>query len=239
MSGPVIAIDGPAGTGKSTTARAVARQLGWTYVDSGAFYRVAALIALRNELDLRREADRAGLRDRLAAARIEQEIIGGRLHTRLGSEDITRAIRSPIVTRLVARVADDPGLREIVNGGLRRRVGDKPAVVEGRDIGSIVFPDAWLKIYLDASLEERALRRAREMEPAERAMDPTVLASYAQSLAERDHADRNRDIAPLQMAPDAVVIDTSGIDVPTQIARILRLAASRPLDSPASGPVTL
>lgn len=236
---PVIAIDGPAGTGKSTTARAVAGRLGWRYLDSGAFYRVAALLALRHDLDLTREADRARLRDRLAGAVIVQDLIAGRLHTRLAGEDVSDAIRSAVVTRTVSRVAVDPALREIVNADIRRRVGNRPAVVDGRDIGSVVFPDAGLKIFLDASLEERARRRAQEIETPERARDPAVLASYAQSLAERDRADRDRGVAPLLAADDAVVIDTSAIDAATQAARVLRLAAERALDSTSKGPVTL
>jgi cytidylate kinase len=228
MKLPVIAIDGPAGTGKSTTAREVARQLGWTYVDSGAFYRVAALLALRGDLDLGRAADRTALCSRLADARVEQQVIGGRLHTRLDGQDVTDAIRSTPVTGIVSRVADDPGLRAIVNADLRQRVGEEPAVVDGRDIGTVVFPDAFLKVYLDASLEERAQRRARETEPIERAKDPSVLASYAQSLAERDRADRARTTAPLQAASDAVHLDTSYLDVETHVARVLHLAVERP-----------
>ncbi|CAN5243536.1 (d)CMP kinase [soil metagenome] len=221
---PVIAIDGPAGTGKSTTAREVARQMGWAYVDSGAYYRVAALLALRHNVDLTRTESRALLRERLAAVRIDQEIVGGRLHIRLDGNDVTDGIRTPIVTSIVSRVADDAALRDIVNDDLRGRVDGGPAVVDGRDIGTVVFPEAFLKIYLDASLDVRAQRRAREEESVERRNDPTVLASYAQSLAERDRADRERGTAPLAAAPDAVHIDTSLLDVATQVARVLRLA---------------
>lgn len=220
---PVVAIDGPAGTGKSTTARGVARRLGWKHVDSGAFYRTAALLALRLDLDLHGEGDRARLRDALAAAEVEQESRGGRLHTRLDGEDVSDMIRLPAVTRIVARVADDPGLREIVNAALREKVGEGPAVVDGRDIGTVVFPDAFLKVYLDAALPVRALRRARETEPPERAGDPAVLASYEQSLSERDRADRERSVGALAAAGDAVLIDTSDVDVETQVARVIHL----------------
>lgn len=227
MTVPVVAIDGPAGTGKSTTARYVAHELGWRHVDSGAFYRVAALLALRAGADLEDGEDRVALRTALAATRIEQRMVGGRLHTALDGEDVTDAIRSPAVTRIVSRVASDPGLRELVNAGLRDRVGDEPAVIDGRDIGSVVFPDAVLKVYLEASLAERARRRAAEAEPPERAGDPAVLASYEQSLAERDRSDRSRAAAPLVAAPDAVRVDTSDLDIDTQVARVLHLVRER------------
>ena len=222
----MIAIDGPAGSGKSTTAREVAARLHWPYVDSGAFYRVAALLALRENCDLRRAEDRARLRSRLARARIEQRTVGGTLHTQLDGEDITHEIRSPAVTRTVSAVAADPKLREIVNTGLRSRVGGGPAVVDGRDIGTAVFPDAFLKIYLEASLAERARRRAFESEEPARADDPAVLASYEQSLAERDRSDQERSTAPLAVAPDAVRLDTTELDVEMQVARVLSMARS-------------
>lgn len=219
----VIAIDGPAGSGKSTTAREVAARLRWPYVDSGAFYRVAALLALRNDYELERPEDRAELRERLGRAEIEQHMTGGTLHTRLEGEDVTHEIRSRAVTRTASRVASDPGLRVIVNAGLRARVGGGPAVVDGRDIGTAVFPDAFLKVYLDASLAERARRRALEAEGEERAGDPAVVASYEQSLAERDRADIERASAPLAVAPDAVRLDTTDLDMETQVARVLAM----------------
>jgi len=226
MTARVIAIDGPAGTGKSTTAREVARRLGWRYVDSGAFYRVAALLALRHALGLTDEADRARLRQALEGAVIEQEVVGGTPHIRVGGEDVSVEIRTPAVTSIVSRVADDPALREIVNAGLRVQVGEGGAVIDGRDIGTVVFPDAFLKVFLDASLEERARRRVAEAEPA-RAADPVALASYAQSLAERDRRDRERSVAPLRIAEDALHIDTSGLDFDSQVARIVRAARDR------------
>jgi cytidylate kinase len=153
-------------------------------------------------------------------------MVGGVLHTRLDGEDITYDIRSPAVTHTVSAVASDAKLREIVNAGLRSRVGEGPAVVDGRDIGTAVFPDAFLKIYLEAALEERARRRAVEEEGPERATDPAVLASYAQSLAERDRADRERSTAPLAVARDALRLDTTELDVETQVARVLAMASS-------------
>lgn len=226
MTSPVIAIDGPAGTGKSTTARQVARRLGWRYIDSGAFYRVAALLALRHGLDLAAPADRGRLRDVLEEADIRQEVLGGISHVRVEGEDVTVEIRTPAVTAIVSRVADDTELREIVNSGLRRQVGDRPAVIDGRDIGTVVFPDAFLKVFLVASLEERARRRMAEAEPT-RDEDAAVLASYAQSLAERDRQDRERQVGALKPAEDSLHLDTSDLDIPTQVARVVRLARER------------
>lgn len=226
MSSTVIAIDGPAGTGKSTTAREVASRLGWRYLDSGAFYRVAALLALRHDLDLAAPPDRARLREALEAADIRQEVLGGTSHVRLDGEDVTVEIRTPAVTAIVSRVADDPELREIVNAGLRGQVGDRPAVIDGRDIGTVVFPDAFLKVFLLATLEERARRRVAEAEPG-REDDPAVLASYSQSLAHRDRLDRERDVAPLRPAEGALHLDTSDLDFDTQVARVVRAARER------------
>jgi len=226
VTSPVIAIDGPAGTGKSTTAREVASRLGWRYIDSGAYYRVAALLALRFDLDLDTTADRSRLREGLEAADIRQEVVGGAWHVKLDGEDVSLEIRMPAVTAIVSRVADDPELREIVNAGLRRQVAGSPAVIDGRDIGTVVFPDAFLKVFLVASIEERARRRLAEAEPA-RVGDAATLASYAQSLAERDRQDRERQVAPMQPAEDALHLDTSDLDVATQVARVVRLARER------------
>lgn len=232
MTRRVLAIDGPAGSGKSTTAREAAIRLGWPYVDSGAFYRAAALISLRHRLELDRPADREELRRRLATSRIQQRMVGGALHVALDGEDVTHEIRSHAVTRAVSTVAADPDLRRIVNAGIRARVGEGPAVVDGRDIGTAVFPDALLKVYVEASLAERARRRALEAESPERAVDPAVLASYEQSLAGRDRADSERPCAPLTVAPDAIRLDTTDLDVETQVARVLTLVHARSLDSP-------
>ena len=226
MTARVIAIDGPAGTGKSSTAREVARRLGWRYVDSGAFYRVAALLALRHGLDLADTADRARLRQVLEGADIEQEVVGGVSRIRLEGEDVSIEIRTPAVTAIVSRVAEDPELRQIVNAGLRGQVGEGPTVIDGRDIGTVVFPDAFLKVFLVATLDERARRRVAEAEPA-RARDPVALASYAQSLAERDFRDRERSVAPLRPAADALHLDTSDLDFDTQVARVVRAARER------------
>ncbi len=227
MKAPIIAIDGPAGTGKSSTAQGVASALQWSYVDSGAFYRAAALLALRHQVDLEQTTGRVELRERLENACIDQRMVGGKLQTWLDDTDVTGAIRSEAVTRAVSRVAEDPSVRSIVNQDLRRRVGEEPAVVDGRDIGTVVFPEAFLKIYLVASLEERARRRAREAEPGGRELDGALLASYEQGLAERDRRDRERAEAPLVAAPDAVHLDTTNLDLETQIARVVRMARDR------------
>lgn len=196
-------------------------------MDSGAFYRVAALLALRHQVDLEETTGRTKLRERLENTRIDQRMVGGKLRTWLDDTDVTGSIRSAAVTRAVSRVAEDPSVRSIVNQDLRRRVGEEPAVVDGRDIGTVVFPEAFLKIYLVASLEERARRRAREAEPEGRELDAALLASYGQGLAERDRRDRERAEAPLVAAPDAVHLDTTDLDLETQVARVVRMARDR------------
>lgn len=234
MTRRVLAIDGPAGSGKSTTAREAALRLEWPYVDSGAFYRAAALLSLRHGLDLSRPEDRADLRRRLGAVEIGLRMVGGTLHVTLDGEDVTHEIRSRAVTRAVSAVAADAELRRIINAAIRSRVGEGPAVVDGRDIGTAVFPDAFLKVYVEATLPERARRRALEAEGPERAADPAVLASYEQSLAGRDRADSERAEAPLTVAPDAIRLDTTDLGVETQVARVLALVRSRSLDSPSN-----
>jgi len=145
---------------------------------------------------------------------------------RVGGEDVSLEIRTPAVTAIVSLVAVDPELREIVNAELRERVGEGPAVLDGRDIGTVVFPDAFLKVFLVASLEERARRRVAETEPAG-ADDPEVRARYARSLAERDRLDEERAVAPLKPAADAIHVDTSDLDFETQVALVVRAARER------------
>lgn len=227
MKSRVVAIDGPAGTGKSTTAREVARRLGWTYVDSGAFYRVAALLSIRAGLDPADENDRAELRHLLDDTQVDLEVTVDGVTVRLAGEDVSRAIREPAVARVVSGVADDPELREIVNTAIRDRVGFGPAVVDGRDIGTVVFPDALVKVYLEASLEERAKRRAAESESPASLADPTVIAAYADLLAARDLADQSRETGALAISPDAERLDTSALSIPEQVDWVLALIESK------------
>lgn len=192
----IIAIDGPSGAGKSTVARSLAQRLGFTYIDTGAMYRAVALWALRLNLD---PDDMLRLEQLARQAHIE--FLEGRVW--LNGEDVTEAIRMPPVSEAASQVAACPGVRRAMREE-QRRIGEMgPAVMEGRDIGTVVFPEARVKIYLDASAGERARRRASELGAA--------VEQVAQDMAGRDRRDRTRAEAPLTQAPDADYIDSSGL----------------------------
>jgi cytidylate kinase len=208
----VIAIDGPAGAGKSTVARALARELGFTYLDSGAMYRCVALLALASPDEQPARLARA--------ARIELSCtpagVSGPVF--LNGRDVTEEIRAPEVSETASRVAADPSVREAVVTAQRELLATGDWVAEGRDIGTVVMPDAELKVFLTASRDERARRRAVELGAD---MD-TVLAE--QTL--RDARDATRAHSPLQQAPGAVTLDTSGLRVEDVVQRIAALARS-------------
>jgi cytidylate kinase len=199
----LVAIDGPAGAGKSTVARAVARELHFTHLDSGAMYRCVALLSLATPA-----SEPAAL---ARAARIE---LGERVL--LDGRDVTEEIRTPEVSEAASRVAADPGVREALVAKQRELFADGDWVAEGRDIGTVVAPDAELKVFLTASAEERARRRADEL-----GADPaTVLAEQAL----RDERDATREHSPLVAAPGAVVLDTNGLTTGEVVERIAALA---------------
>jgi cytidylate kinase len=200
---PLIALDGPSGVGKSTTARRVAGRLGWDYLDTGAMYRAAALALHRAGVDL---ADRPALEALLASLALSQE--GTRMF--LGGEDVSGAIRSQEVTRLVTPVSADARVREVLVDQQRRIGASGRWVVDGRDIGTVVFPRACCKVFLTASPEARAQRRFRELQASGQTPDfGAVLAD----LQRRDLADSTRAASPLRKAEDAVELDSSGMDL--------------------------
>lgn len=194
----LVAIDGPAGAGKSTVARAVADALGFTYLDTGAMYRCVALARLRDPA-----ADPAALTIDVGAA------------VSLDGEDVTEAIRAPEVTDAASRVAADPAVREAMVARQRALIGAGDWVAEGRDIGTVVAPDAELKVFLDADPRERARRRALQ---AGRDVD-AVLAEQE----ERDARDRGRETSPLDCAPDAMLLDTTGRTLSEVVDRIVEM----------------
>ena len=213
----VVAIDGPGGAGKSTVARAVAQRLGVAHLDTGAMYRVVALLALSHSVAL---DDEAGLAEIAVKAEmsIDDSIVADGL-------DVTKAIRAPQVNAAVSLVAAKPLVREALVRRQREWVAARSgAVVEGRDIGSIVLPDADLKIYLTATEAERARRRAKE-EGVEQ--DFAQLAATRASIAARDALDSSRVAAPLVVAEGAIVIDSTDKAASEVIEEIVDLARSR------------
>ncbi len=213
-AGMVIAIDGPAGAGKSTVARALAGELGFTYLDSGAMYRCVALAALRGGADPDDGEAVGALAEALAIDFEGQRVL-------LGGEDVSAAIRSPEVTAAASRVSVHPRVREAMVARQRHLIAAGRYVAEGRDIGTVVSPEAPLKIFLTASDEERARRRAAETgEPV-----AAVLAAQRQ----RDARDREREHGALRAAADAVELDTTGLALPEVVARVVALARDRGL----------
>jgi cytidylate kinase len=215
----IVAIDGPAGAGKSTVARGIAARLGFLYIDSGAMYRAVGLWAIRAGLDL---ADMHRLEQLAREARIELHPGGSTVI--LNGEDITDAIRAPEIAQAASKVSVVPGVRRAMVE-LQRRMGEQTSVVmEGRDIGTVVFPDAQVKVFLDADPEVRAGRRLKEHDQKGEAIDPEHLV---REIRERDHRDRSRAEAPLVQAPDAVYLDTSRMTIEEVEEAILKLVRHR------------
>ncbi len=226
MSRLIVAIDGPAGAGKSTVARAVARRLDLLFLDTGAMYRAITWKALSEGLAL----DDADAMTRLAR---ESQIAlipgedGDRV--RIDGQDVTDAIRMPEVTRHVSQVAAHAGVREVLVDRQRELGKGGGVVAEGRDIGTVVFPQAPVKIFLVASPMERARRRAKDLEAKGHAVDLDELAA---EIARRDAYDSNRAVSPLKAAEDAVRVDTDQLSAEQVVDRILEIARQREASSP-------
>lgn len=208
-----IAIDGPAAAGKSTLARRIAAKLGFVYVDTGAMYRAVALWALRANVA---PSDMHRLEQLANAAHIE---FGGDNTVLLNNEDVTEAIRAPKVSQAASEVSLIPAVRRAMVEKQREIGGHMSVVMEGRDIGTVVFPEATVKIFLDALPEERATRRATESRL------PTDVVE--QQIRERDQRDRGRAQSPLIQAPDAVYVDTTGLTIEEVEAAILKIIRDR------------
>src|SRR5580765_4718512 len=211
-----IAIDGPSGAGKGTVARAVAAKLGYLHIDSGAMYRAVGWKAVRDSVSL----DDEGAVARLAERSSIDVTSGG---VTIDDVDVTTAIRTPAIDRAAAAVARLPKVRAVLVARQRLLGVSGKIVMEGRDIGTVVFPNADVKIYLDASPEERAWRRANDPAHA----GPTAVADVATAMTARDEQDRSRTVSPLYAAPDAVVIDTTGRSIDDVVARVLDVVNSR------------
>ena len=216
----IVAIDGPAGAGKSTIARRVAAKLGFVYIDTGAMYRAVALWALRTGVD---PNDMHRLEQLAKAAKIELPEPG---RVELNGEDVSAAIREPAVSDHASKVAAVPGVRRALVDRQREIAQEFSVVMEGRDIGTVVFPDAHIKIYLDASALIRAERRAEELR--QRGIEATA-EHLTREMEDRDRRDRSRANSPLMQAPDAVYLDSSELspeDVEDAILKLVRARTS-------------
>ena len=214
---PLIAIDGPSGVGKSTTARRGAERLGWQYLDTGAMYRAAALAIHRAGISLE---DRPSLERLLSGLDLAQE--GGRMY--LAGEDVSEAIRTPEVSQAASRVSTIGGVRRAMVEEQRRMAAQASVVMEGRDIGTVVFPNADIKIFLDADQAVRADRRVREVAETGARVDSEEMA---RQIRERDQRDRTRLEAPLVQAPDAIYVDSTGLTIDQVEETILRIIRER------------
>jgi len=210
-SAPVITVDGPSGSGKGTVALAVARSLGWNFLDSGALYRVVGLLSLRqptiSPADLARDVD----------LHFEQAA-DGTPQVWLGDEDVSMAIRSEAVSQAASKVAADPEVRRALVQAQRDFRQAPGLVADGRDMGTVIFSDAELKIFLTASVEERARRRHKQLIGKGESAN---LGDLLRDIGDRDRRDRERSAAPLRPADDALMIDSTALDVPTVVQQIL------------------
>jgi len=212
-----VAIDGPAGAGKSTIARRLADRLQFTYIDTGAMYRAVALWGVRQNVGF----DDMHRMEQLALA-AEIELAPGRIS--LNGEDVTHSIRTPEVSNGASKIAVIPGVRRAMVAK-QREMGERTSVVmEGRDIGTVVFPNAEVKVYLDANPRERVRRR---LEEAHAKGDPITETALAEQMQERDRRDSTRSDAPLAQAPDAIYLDSTGMSIEEVEEAILKIVRQR------------
>ncbi|MGC2890555.1 MAG: (d)CMP kinase [Candidatus Acidiferrum sp.] len=223
-----IAIDGPAGSGKSSLAKRVAQTLGYLYLDSGAMYRALALKALQKKVTIDNsvalEELARGTHLELKPPTPEQEVAGSKNRVFLDGEEVTQAIRTAEVAQAASRLATIAGVREILVAEQQRAGAGGGVVMEGRDIGTVVFPRAELKIFLEASPEVRAERRWKEHQEKGETM---ALAQVLEEVHERDRRDRERKVSPLVRASDAVLVDNTAMDVEEMAQLVVMLARER------------
>ena len=223
MSALIIAIDGPSAAGKSTLAKRLAKDLGFTYLDTGGMYRALALKVLREGIDIGNDG---ALTELIGRTAIDLVVTGGKLKVLLDGEDVSHEIRTPEVSQMASKASTLEVVRRWMLV-LQRAFGRRGNVVaEGRDIGTVVFPDAEVKIYLDASAKERARRRVEELRQAGRqvSLDETL-----REMWERDKRDSERDLAPLRKADDAIAIDSTSVDAEALAQRVMQQIRKKPL----------
>ena len=216
----IITIDGPAGAGKSTVAKELARRLGFAYLDTGAMYRALTLKALRKKMNLTEEEKLIAL---MKETFIDIDTNQGSLKVILDGENVTEPIRSIDVTNHTAFIARVPGVREVMVVRQREIASRRSVVVEGRDTGTVVFPNATHKFYLDADFKERARRRITELKQKGQKINDSLISN---DLKERDEKDLTRKVGPLKKADDAVFIDSTGLSVEQTAEKILQLINS-------------
>ena len=209
----LIAIDGPSGAGKGTISRTIAEQLGYRHIDTGAMYRAVGWKASHEGMPLDDETQVAAL-----ARRADLIVEGGGVS--IDGHDVTKTIRTPEVDKIASAVARLPKVREVLVARQREMGAQGGVVMEGRDIGTVVFPQADVKIYLDASEEERARRRANDSAHTGNAAGQ---AAVAEAIKARDTSDKTRTVSPLTLAPDAVLVDTTGMPIAVVVERVMAL----------------
>ncbi len=219
--GIVIAIDGPSGAGKSTLARLLAGRLGYIQIDTGAMYRAAALLISRAGIDL---DDHAALEAFCRNLVIQLELISGRQVVRANGIDVTDQLRTPEMSLLTSRTSTLKPVRDALLKSQQKMGSRGGVVLEGRDIGTVVFPDAEIKFYLNASVEERARRRCEELALVG---EPVTLAETIADVAKRDRQDSGRDIAPLRQADDAIAVDSSHLSIDEVLAMMITLCREK------------
>lgn len=216
----IIVIDGPAGSGKSSTAKAVAQQTGLTYIDSGALYRAVSLLYIRCG------QDKKLFFDELITSKLRFDYTNGKFSISLNDENVSEIIRSLEVSSNVSIIAAMPKVREFVNLYLRSEIEKGSFIADGRDLSTVVFPDAALKIFMVASIEARAQRRFKELKELGQAAD---FLEIQKNLAERDHIDSTREEAPLKKHKDAIELDTSNLTFDEQVNAIVDLIHTKGL----------